>query len=58
MMKIVYAAPCVLKKLPVELESDFLAGSTVTKNTKVKSTGQETVSYDFSDTQFNQQWGE
>ena len=51
-----YLAPRVLNTVDVLLEEDFLAGSVVTKDTQVKSTGQEVVSHDFSDTSFNQVW--
>ena len=51
-----YLAPRVLNTVDVLLEEDFLTGSVVTKDTQVKSTGQEVVSHDFSDTSFNQVW--
>lgn len=51
-----YLAPCVLNTVDVLLEEDFLTGSVVTKDTQVKTTGQEVVSHDFSDTSFNQVW--
>lgn len=51
-----YLAPRVLNTVDVLLEEDFLAGSVVTKDTKVQTKGQEVQSYDFSDTQFNQVW--
>ena len=51
-----YLAPCVLKIVPVLLEEDILAGSVVTADTEVKTTGQEVKSYDFSETSFNQVW--
>jgi hypothetical protein len=54
--KKIYQSPCVLKTLPLEMESNLLAGSVVTKDTGVKSTGQEVTTYDFSGTQFNQEW--
>lgn len=56
MKKKVYTAPRVLKTLPVEMEHDLLSGSVVTKDTRVKTTGQEVVSYDFSQPSFNQEW--
>ena len=51
-----YLAPRVLNTVDVLLEEDFLAGSVVTKDTEVKTTGQEVVSHDFSDSSFNQVW--
>ena len=51
-----YLAPRVLNTVDVLLEEDFLTGSVVTKDTQVKTTGQEVVSHDFSDTSFNQVW--
>ena len=52
-----YQSPCVLKTLSLEMQSNLLAGSVVTKDTQIKNVGQETVSYDFSNPQFNQEWG-
>lgn len=57
MLKRDYTKPCVLNALPMEMQSNLLAGSTVTKDTQIKNVGQETVSYDFSNPQFNQEWG-
>lgn len=51
-----YLAPCVLKTVEVLSEEDILAGSVVTKDSEIKTTGQEVVEYDFSDTSFNQVW--
>ena len=51
-----YIAPCVKKLVAVEVETDLLAGSVVTPDTQVRATGQQVDSYDFSDTQFNQNW--
>lgn len=50
-----YQTPRVLQDLPLELESEILAGS-VSEKTTVKSTGQEVEEYDFSTTSFNQDW--
>lgn len=51
-----YLAPCVLKTVEVLSEEDILAGSVVTKDSEIKTTGQEVVEYDFSDSSFNQVW--
>lgn len=52
-----YLAPCVLKSVEVLSEEDILTGSVVTKDSQARTTGQEVVSYDFSDdTSFNQVW--
>ena len=51
-----YLAPRVLNTVDVLLEEDFLAGSVVTKDTEVKTTGQEVVTHDFSNSSFNQVW--
>lgn len=56
MQKKVYNAPCVLRTLPVELENDLLTGSVIKSESNVKATGQQVDSYDFSGTQFNQDW--
>ena len=49
-------APAVLKVVPVALESDFLAASTVQPDSEVKTMGQEVVTMDFSQSSFNQEW--
>ena len=54
--KIAYITPAVIKRVSVELESPILAGSVVTKDSKISTTGQEVVTHDFSDSSFNQVW--
>lgn len=56
MKKKKYISPRVLNTENVQLEDNLLAGSVVDKNTEVKTTGQEVVSYDFSGSSFNQSW--
>lgn len=56
MKKKMYLAPCVLKAVTVEPGASLLAGSVVTKDTGVKTVGQEEVTFDFSATTFNQDW--
>lgn len=51
-----YVAPVILKEVSVALETDLLAGSTVNKSSEVKTTGQEVVTMDFSQSSFNQDW--
>jgi hypothetical protein len=51
-----YIAPSILKKVSVELETELLAGSTVQSKSEVKTTGQEVVTMDFSQSSFNQEW--
>lgn len=50
-----YQAPRVLQDLPLELESEILAGS-VSEKTTVKTTGQKVEEYNFAETSFNQVW--
>lgn len=51
-----YIAPAIIRTVSVELETEILAASTVQKSSEVKTTGQEVVTMDFSDTSFNQEW--
>jgi hypothetical protein len=58
-----YAAPCVLRKISIELEGTILAGSVVDSVSGVKTTGQETGSIyedvsSSSSSTFNDSWGE
>lgn len=50
-----YRAPRVLKTVAVFLERGFLQ-SAISKNTKVKTMGQEVVNKDFSGPSFVQEW--
>jgi len=56
MRKIKFESPAVLKVVHLECESPIMAGSVVTNDTEVKTTGQQVEEYNFSDTQFNQEW--
>lgn len=51
-----YIAPSIIKRVSVELETELLAGSTVQSKSEVKTTGQEVVTMDFSQSSFNQEW--
>ncbi len=51
-----YFAPAVIKQVAVALEVDLLAASTVQPDSQVKTTGQEVVTMDFSQSSFNQEW--
>ena len=51
-----YIAPAIIKAVSVELETELLAGSTVNRSSEVKTTGQEVVTMDFSQSSFNQEW--
>ncbi len=51
-----YMAPRIIKVVPVALESDFLAASTVQPDSEVKTMGQEVVTMDFTQSSFNQEW--
>ena len=51
-----YLAPAVIKQVSVELETDLLGASTVLRSSEVKTTGQEIVTMDFSQSSFNQDW--
>ena len=55
--KLKYIAPDILKQVSVCLEDGILAGSVVTKDTSIKTAGQQTETYDFSDSSsFTQEW--
>lgn len=56
MSKRIYKTPSVLKTVTVCLEKDLLGASVVNKESKVQTKGQEVVSYDFSQSSFNQEW--
>ena len=51
-----YLAPSVIKQVSVELETNLLGASTIQSNSEVKTTGQEIVTMDFSQSSFNQDW--
>ena len=51
-----YNAPCILRTATVQMDGCILAGSVVNKSTAVQTKGQEVVTYDFSDSSFNQVW--
>ena len=51
-----YFAPAVIKQVSVALEAGLLAASTVQPDSEVKTTGQEIVTMDFSQSSFNQEW--
>ena len=51
-----YFAPVVIKQVSVALEAGLLAASTVQPDSEVKTTGQEIVTMDFSQSSFNQEW--
>ena len=51
-----YLAPVVIKQVSVALEAGLLAASTVQPDSEVKTTGQEIVTMDFSQSSFNQEW--
>lgn len=54
-----YETPRVLKKIPIELEGDILAGSVVDSVSDVRTTGQDVGGFfDTSDATFNHSWGE
>lgn len=53
-----YQAPAVLQVAEVTLERNLLAGPSVVDTLIVESTGQEVKEYDFTDTNFNHEWGE
>lgn len=54
--KLNYIAPGIIKQVSVCLENGILAGSVVTKDSSIKTAGQQTETYDFSDPSFNQVW--
>ena len=54
--RIAYITPAVIKRVSVELESPVLAGSVVTKDSQIQTTGQEVETHDFSGSSFNQVW--
>ena len=51
-----YLAPRMIKQVSVELETNLLGASTIQTNSEVKTTGQEVVTMDFSQSSFNQDW--
>jgi len=51
-----FESPAVLKVVRIAQESEIMAGSVVTGDSKVRTAGQEVQDYDFSDTSFNQEW--
>ena len=51
-----YLAPVVIKQVSVVLETGLLGASTVQPDSEVKTTGQEIVTMDFSQSPFNQEW--
>jgi len=51
-----YIAPSIIREVSVALETNLLGGSTVNKSSEVKTTGQEVVTMDFSQSSFNQEW--
>lgn len=51
-----YIAPAVLRRVMIEMESDLLAGSTVTPQSKIETAGQKIETKDFSQTGFNSDW--
>lgn len=51
-----YIAPAVLRRVLIEMESDLLAGSTVTPQSKIETVGQKIETKDFSQTGFNSDW--
>lgn len=56
MMKL-YKSPAVLKEVTVRLEQNLLAASTVKKETKIETAGQQVVEHGFADeTVFNTNW--
>ena len=55
MIEKTYKAPAILREVNLQVEGEILTGSVV-DTTTVVSTGQEVEEFDFSDTQFNQDW--
>ena len=56
MKKQKYKAPCILKRVTVQLEAGFLQGSVVTKNTEIETAGQKVQERDFQNSGFNSVW--
>lgn len=56
LMKKNYKTPCILQRVTVYLERDFLEGSVVQKRLKVETAGHEVKDHDFSDSGFNTEW--
>ena len=56
MENLFYSSPCILQEVKMELESDILAGSVVSKSTKIETAGQQVETRDFSDVGFNSTW--
>ncbi len=51
-----FESPAVIQVLELDYDREIMAGSVVTVDSEVKTTGQEVKTYDFSDTSFNQDW--
>lgn len=51
-----YEAPAVRTGVGFLGSGPILASSVVTSKSKVRTTGQEVVTYDFSGSEFNQEW--
>ena len=52
----VYKAPAVLRSATVEMENPILAGSVVTKDTKIEPAGQKVDDHSFADSSFESKW--
>ena len=56
-MKKYYDSPVVLQRVPVDLSGPFLAGSVIEKRLEVDTSGQQTVTHDFSEpSSFTVEW--
>lgn len=55
-MKRVYQSPSIKKQVAVQLEVNLLAGSVVTKNNDIQTTGQQVNNVDMAGTSFNHVW--
>ena len=52
-----YEKPNIIKVVELELENNIMTSSVAVEDTTVQTTGQEVVTYDFSDNSFtNQFW--
>ena len=55
-MKQFYESPSVKKKLAIRLETSFLAGSVVSKDTAIETAGQQVEERSFALPDYNHTW--
>lgn len=51
-----YEKPCIKNITEIQLENTILTSSIAVEDVQVESTGQEVVTYDFNNNNFNWEW--